>query len=175
MKKQLPYKQSAGLIINKNINYTFLNEGERLKLVSFNENKGLENIPCFKKTKVKTESIYFFNYNILKEYYGFIYKITNLDNNKFYIGKKSFWKTILVKRKKHLTINDWYYYKSSNKTLIEDINSKKHNFKYEIIKLVKTKKLLTYYENQELFSNKVLEIESYNDNISGKFFRRDFK
>ena len=35
----------------------------------------------------------------LEEYVGFVYKITNLKNNKYYIGKKFFW----YNKKKKLT------------------------------------------------------------------------
>ena len=39
-----------------------------------------------------------------------------------------------------------------------------------------TKKLLTYYETQTLFVYRVLEEPEmyFNDNILGKFFRKDF-
>ena len=50
------------------------------------------------------------------------------------------------------------------------------NFKREILILSTTKKLLTYYETQALFTYRVLEEEDtwFNDNILGKFFRKDF-
>jgi len=50
------------------------------------------------------------------------------------------------------------------------------NFKREILMLAPTKKLLTYYETQVLFVYRVLEEPDlyFNDNILGKFFRRDF-
>ena len=46
------------------------------------------------------------------------------------------------------------------------------------MEFVPNKKLLTYYETKHLFINNVLE-DSYsahiNDNILGKFYRKDFK
>ena len=46
--------------------------------------------------------------------YGFVYQITNLTNNKAYIGKKLFWfkkiKTLKGKRKRYLAESDWRTY-----------------------------------------------------------------
>ena len=46
-------------------------------------------------------------------------------------------------------------------------------FRREIIYLAKGKKQLTYLELKAQFEHDVLEINSYNDNIAGKFFRKD--
>ena len=44
----------------------------------------------------------------------------------------------------------------------------------KILRFCKTKKALTYYELQEQFSHNVLGDElSLNDNLLGKFFRKD--
>ena len=53
----------------------------------------------------------------------------------------------------------------------------KHNeFKREILELVYSKKLLTYYECKYLFKYGVLENPNkwMNDNIQGRFFTKDF-
>jgi len=48
-------------------------------------------------------------------------------------------------------------------------------FVREIIIFTSTKKLLGYYENKLLYAYDVLENDEYlNNNISGKYFRKDF-
>jgi hypothetical protein len=43
-----------------------------------------------------------------------------------------------------------------------------------VLRLCKTKKELTYYETKFLFDYNVLENDTYmNDNILGKFYRKD--
>jgi hypothetical protein len=124
--------------------------------------------------------------------YGFIYKITNLETNKFYIGKKSF----VHNKKKKLTKKEiaeqtgpgrrsttkveqvdsgWRNYWGSSKELLTDVKLLgKDKFEREILKFCPTKKQLTYYEIQHQISYSVLFNDSYNDNILGKFFRKDF-
>lgn len=118
---------------------------------------------------------------------GFVYKITNLDNNKIYIGKKSFWSkrrtklgkkalaAITDKRKSKykVTITEmkWQEYVGSNKDLILDIK-KGCKLKKEILTLAYSKQQLTYLETKFQFSYNVLEIDCYNGNILGKFFRK---
>jgi hypothetical protein len=127
--------------------------------------------------------------------YGFIYKITHIPSNKSYLGKKVLIhnkKTKLTKkdlllyeglpgRKPTYKItqkeSDWETYYGSNKTLLELLQVEDLvNFKREILILCRTKKLLTYYETQALFTYRVLEEDNkwFNDNILGKFFRKDF-
>jgi hypothetical protein len=127
--------------------------------------------------------------------YGFIYKITHTPSKKAYLGKKVLIhnkKTKLTKkdllmyegmkgRKPTYKIlqkeSDWKGYYGSNKPLLELIQKEPlENFKREILILSTTKKLLTYYETQALFTYRVLEEEGtwFNDNILGKFFRKDF-
>ena len=50
------------------------------------------------------------------------------------------------------------------------------SFTKQILSYVKSKKELTYYECKELFINEVLERDNeyINDNILGKFYRKDF-
>jgi hypothetical protein len=124
--------------------------------------------------------------------YGFIYKITNLETNKFYIGKKSF----VHNKKKKLTKKEiaeqtgpgrrsttkveqvdsgWRNYWGSSKELLADVKLLgKDKFEREIIRFCPTKKQLTYYEVCYQISYLVLFTDSYNDNILGKFFRKDF-
>lgn len=124
----------------------------------------------------------------IKKYEGFVYMITNLKTGKKYIGKKSFWHTKRVKlknrknRKKQIRESDWKNYQSSSSQLKEDINTLgKENFKFEVLSLCESKKELTFEETKRLFKNDVLSsklpdsqgFEFYNDNILGKFFRKD--
>ena len=134
--------------------------------------------------------------------FGFIYKITNGKTGQYYIGKKqvvsirkrNFGKKEIAaledkRMKKYEMVqkeSNWKDYRSSNPTVqlwfheheaaIETGNQDKINDSLElkILRFCKTPKSLTYYEVEELFQNKVLEDElSLNDNILGKFFRKD--
>jgi hypothetical protein len=128
------------------------------------------------------------------KYYGFVYKITNKINGKFYIGKKVYWnnkKHKLTKKQlaelpptpgrkpTHEVVqveSDWKTYWGSNKQLLADIKEfGAENFDCWIYVQCKTKKQLTYYEMQYQCSEQVLigKDRSYNDNILGKFFTKD--
>jgi hypothetical protein len=124
--------------------------------------------------------------------FGFIYKITNVVTGKFYIGKKSLYHNIKKKlTKKELAEqtgpgrksvtkrvqkeSDWTTYWGSNKEILEEIKTKGNlAFQREILKIVNTKKELTYWEIAYQCQYNVLLIDSYNDNILGKFFKKDF-
>ena len=111
---------------------------------------------------------------------GFIYKITNTKTNEYYIGKKQIYQKRTLpplkgKKRKRKVIKEskWQSYRSSNglvKTWNDDI------VKLEILRFCKSKKSLTYYELQEQFSHDVLaDPLSKNDNLLGKFFRKDLE
>jgi hypothetical protein len=119
-----------------------------------------------------------------KVYYGFVYEITDLQNQKKYIGKKFFWatKTLPVtksrKRKKRLLVeSNWKDYYGSSETLSEEVTVKgKESFRREILKLCKTKSECTYYEAKYQFERDVLlKDEYYNDWISAKVRRSHLK
>ena len=130
-----------------------------------------------------------------EDYEGFVYKITNLKTGKLYIGKKVFWNNKKKKlTKKQLaeltgpgrkashevirTESDWKTYWGSNKELLADVKSLgENNFERRILKPCKTRKELTYYEMHYQCVNECITCSthhSYNDNILGKFFRKDF-
>jgi hypothetical protein len=131
--------------------------------------------------------------DFLTDEYGFIYKITNLETGKYYIGKKAFFhnkKKKLTKKeiaeqtgpgRKATTRVDqvdsgWKSYWGSSKELLADVK-KLGDDKFErlILKFAKTKKQLTYYElESQILHNALFDSTSYNDNILGKFFKKDF-
>ena len=86
---------------------------------------------------------------------------------------------VLLKQK-IITESDWKDYYGSQKEIVT--LSKKdnagENWEKKILEFVSNKKLLTYYETKHLFINNVLE-DKYsahiNDNILGKFYRKDFQ
>ncbi len=100
------------------------------------------------------------------ENYGFVYLITNLTNNKKYIGKKFFYssktKVVKGKKKKHKASSDWQTYYGSNEELKKDvIMHGREQFKREIIHLCKSKGECGYLEAKEQFVNGVLESDEY--------------
>ena len=132
--------------------------------------------------------------DIMPGVYGFVYKITDTATGKIYIGKK----ILFSNRKKRLTKKElaeiepkrgkkptfkrdiqetnWKDYYGSSKPLLEEINKRgKLDFKREIIIFCNTKKQLTYWEIHHQCINKVLLVDSYNDNILAKFYRKDLE
>lgn len=122
-------------------------------------------------------------------YYGFVYEIT-MSNGRKYIGKKKLTSERKVKlgkkelasltdrRKSKFKIvikeSDWKTYIGSNHQLKEDITNGAIILERKILKLCKTSKELTYMEAKYMFEKDVLiKDEYYNDNILGKFFRKD--
>ena len=82
-------------------------------------------------------------------------------------------------KQKIVSESDWASYFGSQKEIL--LLSKKDNtgknWEKRILQFVPTKKLLTYYETKYLFKNGILEDKDsihINDNILGKFFRKDF-
>ena len=105
--------------------------------------------------------------------YGFIYKITNLTNDKKYIGKKqcqSIRKRPPLKGKKnkrHEKIEtDWKTYTSSSNELNKDLEQLgKDNFKFEILRWCDSKWELSYYEARLQFKEEVLLRNDYYNGI----------
>jgi hypothetical protein len=105
---------------------------------------------------------------------GFVYLITNLTNDKKYIGKKHFWtrqkdrKTGRRKTKE----SDWTKYFGSCDELVEDVKLLGENkFSREILYLCPHKKSMSFYETMEQFKRDVILREDYyNTNVEGKFF-----
>lgn len=111
----------------------------------------------------------------LKNLEGFVYIITCKENDKKYIGKKSF-KSRTKKKgatRRSTSESDWKKYYGSSDLLKEDIDKYgKDAFFREILHLCKYKKTMTYLEEREQFLRNVLTDHSYyNTNIAGRFFR----
>ena len=113
---------------------------------------------------------------------GFVYKIIHLPTGKYYIGKKSLTQTRRLKplkgkvRKRVVKkASDWEKYYSSNEWIKQQIKEgKEEEFVRVIIQFCFSKKSLTYWEVWWQFKEDVLNNPlSINENIIGKFFRKD--
>jgi hypothetical protein len=107
-----------------------------------------------------------FTVDLVGDNYGFVYKITNLTNNKKYIGKKLFYfaktKQVKGKKKRFKVPSDWQTYYGSSDSLTKDVLSLgQENFKREILHLCKSKGECGYLEAKEQFLNNVLESDDY--------------
>ena len=118
-----------------------------------------------------------FDSTMVGNYFGYVYRITNLINGYDYIGRKYF-KTkrklkplIGRKNKRHrIKETDWQDYWGSSKRLLEDIDKYgKENFKREIICLCETRGQTNYMEAKIQFDEDVLMKENnYNGIIAIK-------
>jgi len=118
------------------------------------------------------------------DHYGFVYLITNITNQRQYIGRKYFWsfRTPKGKKRKVKSESDWKNYYGSCPELKEDIEQfGRQNFSRTILSLHKTKGKTNFEETRQLFVNGVLT-ESldtgvpayYNSNILNRYFRKDY-
>jgi len=118
-----------------------------------------------------------FTSEMIGDYVGFVYIITDLSNNKKYVGKK----TLMSKRKlppqkgktrrrTKIIETDWQdYYGSSEevKNLVEEQG--KDQFKREILHLCKSKGEMSYLELKEQIDREVLfKDEYYNEFVGAK-------
>jgi hypothetical protein len=110
--------------------------------------------------------------NFQSESFGFIYLITNLKNNRKYIGKKQlqFKKKRKLKSRKNSKItfseSDWKTYTGSCRELNEDIEKfGKENFRFEILMFCKSKWELAYEEIKLQIQNEVIKNSEYYNGI----------
>ena len=126
--------------------------------------------------------------------YGYVYLIRDKLTGKLYVGQKSFGRAtkkkatikekaaaLALNARSHIKIvrgrkeSDWLIYWGSNLQLQADVAE--HGgarFTREIIDLACSKKYLGFSELEQMLKHNVLRrTEAYNDNILGKFFRRD--
>jgi len=116
----------------------------------------------------------------IKDYFGFCYLLTDLENGKQYIGRKYFYSIRKKKgiRKKVRSESDWKsYYSSSKKVKQMVLESGPNRFKREILSLYLKKGQVNYNETKLLFQHNVLEARDengeklyYNDNIMNRYF-----
>lgn len=97
---------------------------------------------------------------------GFVYIITNLSNNRKYVGKKFFTKAaskqIKGKKKKIRVKSDWVSYFGSNEELKQEVKTLgEENFHREILYLCKTRAECSYRESYEIFIRDALLKEEY--------------
>lgn len=123
-------------------------------------------------------------YECQEEIFGFVYEIIHKPTGRGYIGRKQLLANRTLpplkdskKRRKVVQESNWKTYWGSNSEF-KDFRAgiDESEFTKEILFLARSRKLLTYYENKYLFSRGVIEPESryFNDNIEGRYFRRDF-
>ena len=120
----------------------------------------------------------------IDDLFGFVYRITNIQTGKQYIGRKYFWQ----KRKPRgggrrvTSESDWKKYYGSSKELNEERKNVGNNtFRREIISIHKTLGQVNYEETRQLFLNNVLTEASedgtpryYNSNILGRYMRKNY-
>jgi hypothetical protein len=106
------------------------------------------------------------------ESFGFIYLITNIKNNRKYIGKKQlqFKKSRRLKSRKNRKVSysesDWKTYTGSCRELNEDIEKYgKENFTFQILKFCKSKWELGYEEIKLQIENEVIKNKQYYNGI----------
>ena len=107
------------------------------------------------------------------EYEGFVYLITNLTDNRKYVGKKlAKFKTTKppLKGKKNkrrgTKESDWREYWGSNDHLKADVEKLgPENFTREILYICNSRGLMSYLEAKEQFDRRVLETDEYYNGI----------
>lgn len=119
---------------------------------------------------------------LINDYYGFTYRISNNITGKMYIGRKYFWsKTKDKKGKRVMKESDWKSYWGSCPDLHIDIAKLGiENFSREIIGCYATIGQVNAAEIEEQFKHNVLyelfengERAFYNNNIMSRYFVRD--
>ena len=118
------------------------------------------------------------------DYYGFVYRITNTNNRKSYIGTKYFVQKRKPKggKRKVTSESDWKRYYGSSDELKRDIKTLGRDyFKREILSIHTTLGKVNYEETKQLFLHNVLmesldngEPAYYNSNILGRYMRKDY-
>ena len=120
----------------------------------------------------------------INDFFGFVYRITNLQNGRKNIGRKYFTQPRKLRgsRRKRTSESDWKAYYGSSKELTEDRKLLGSNcFKREILSLHTTKGEVNFEETKQLFLHNVLTetVDGknplyYNSNILGRYMRKDY-
>ena len=116
--------------------------------------------------------------------FGFVYRITNIQTGKQYIGRKYFVQKRKPKggKRRVTSESDWKKYYGSSPELKADISTYgKENFSREILSLHSTLGRTNYEETRQLFLHNVLTEKLtddtpayYNSNILGRYYRKDY-
>ena len=120
----------------------------------------------------------------INDQFGFVYRITNLQTGKQYIGRKYFWQKRKPRggKRRVTTESDWKrYYGSSDELKADRKLLGNQLFKREILSTHPTGGKVNFEETRQLFINNVLT-ESltdgtpayYNSNILGRYYRKDY-
>ena len=117
--------------------------------------------------------------------FGFVYRITNIQTGKQYIGRKYFWQKRKPRggKRRVTTESDWKrYYGSSDELKADRKLLGNQLFKREILSIQPTAGKVNFEETRQLFIHNVLT-ESltdgtpayYNSNILGRYYRKDYE
>ncbi len=120
----------------------------------------------------------------INDNFGFVYRITNLQSGRSYIGRKYFW-SLRKPRGKNRRVkseSDWKkYYGSSDELTEERKRIGNDAFKREILSVHLTKGKVNYEETRQLFIHNVLTEALddgspawYNSNVLGRYYKKDY-
>ena len=118
-----------------------------------------------------------FTEDMVGNWFGYVYEITNLTNGRKYVGKKFFTragtKQIKGKKKKVRLASGWANYWSSSEELKADVKKLgEENFARKILYLCKSRSECSYRETKEIFINDaLLTTEYYNSWVSCKIHK----
>ena len=118
------------------------------------------------------------------DFFGYVYRITNIESGRQYIGRKYFYQKRKPKggKRRVTSESDWKRYYGSSDELKQDVKQfGKDKFRREIISLHETLGKVNYEETKQLFLHNVL-MESlddgtpmyYNSNILGRYMKKDY-
>ena len=118
------------------------------------------------------------------DFFGYVYRITNIQSGRQYIGRKYFYQKRKPKggKRRVTSESDWKRYYGSSDELKQDVREYgKDKFRREIISLHETLGKVNYEETKQLFLHNVL-MEAlddgtpmyYNSNILGRYMKKDY-
>ena len=118
------------------------------------------------------------------DFFGYVYRITNIESGRQYIGRKYFYQKRKPKggKRRVTSESDWKRYYGSSDELKRDVKQfGKDTFRREIISLHETLGKVNYEETKQLFLHNVL-MEAlddgtpmyYNSNILGRYMKKDY-
>lgn len=114
-----------------------------------------------------------------EDYFGFVYCITNTENDCKYIGQKQLWRTLKrpplkgMKNKRHVKKeSDWRSYTGSSDRLNADIAKLgKEKFKFEILYLCDSKWELSYTEYKKIITEDAIPKREFYNEFLGRVGR----